>query len=141
MATSAIAGYRALLAISTSTAGSVSTIAELRDYTIDVSHQEIDVTSHDSSGSREIIAGIDQWSGSGEISYVISNQNHKDMFDVMVNKTKVLFEFYPTGTSGDGWFNGEGYVSNFSMSAPTEDALAASVNFTGNGALTRNSSV
>jgi TP901-1 family phage major tail protein len=140
MATAAIAGYRALLAVSTSTAGSVSTIAELKDYTIDVSHQEIDVTSHDSSGSREIIAGIDQWSGSGELNYVVASANHKALFDVMVGKTRVLFEFYPTGSSSDGYFDGQGYVSQFSMAAPTEDALSASVTFTGNGTLTRNSS-
>jgi predicted secreted protein len=140
MATQAIAGYRALLNISTSTGGSLSQVAELKDYTLDVSHQEIDVTSHDSSGSREIIAGIDQWTGSGEINYVVASSNHKALFDVMVGKTLVDFEFIPTGSSSDGYFSGTGYVSGFSMNAPTEDALGASVTFTGHGTFARSSS-
>jgi len=140
MATSAIAGYRALLNVSTSTGGTLAQVAELKDYTIDVSHAEIDVTSHDSSGSREIIAGIDSWEGSGELNFVIENTNHQGLFDVMVGKTKIDFEFLPTGSSSDGYFTGEGYVSGFSMSAPTQDALGASVTFIGNGQLVRSSS-
>ena len=142
MATQAIAGYRALLAVSTSTGQTAATIAELKDYNIDVSHAEIDVTNHDSSGHREIIGGIDQWNGGGEINYVTSSSgaNHAAIFDVMIAKTLVDFEFLPTGSSSDGYFSGTGYVSGFNMTAPTEDALGASLTFTGNGVFARASS-
>ena len=140
MATAAIAGYKALLFTSTSTGGTLAQVAELKDYSIDVSHAEIDVTSHDSSGTREIIAGIDQWSGGGEISYVVASTQHQSMFDVLIGKTRIDFEFHPTGSSSDGAFSGQGFISGFNMSAPTEDALNASLTFVGNGQLTRISS-
>jgi predicted secreted protein len=140
MATQAIAGYRALLLASTSTGGTLATIAELKDYNIDVSHAEIDVTNHDSSGHREIIGGIDQWNGGGEINYVTGSTTHQALFDVMVSKALVDFEFHPTGSSSDGYFSGTGYISGFNMTAPTEDALGASLSFTGNGVFARGSS-
>ncbi len=100
------------------------------------------MTNHDSSGSREIIAGIDQWSGGGEVNYVTSTDtsNHGVLFDLLVGKTRVDFEFLPTGSSSEGYFSGTGYVSGFNMSAPTEEALSASLTFVGNGAFARSAS-
>jgi TP901-1 family phage major tail protein len=142
MATSAVAGYKALLLASTASGQTAAQLAELKDYNIDVSHAEIDVTNHDSSGTREIIAGIDQWTGGGEINYVTSSSgaNHAALYDVLVNKVQVDFEFLPTGSSSDGYFSGTGYVSGFNMTAPTEDALNASLTFAGNGAFARSAS-
>ena len=51
MATSAIAGYKGVLTVSTST-GVGSEIAEIRNFNISVEHSEIDATSHDSSGDQ-----------------------------------------------------------------------------------------
>ncbi len=88
------------------------------------------------------IAGIDQWTGGGEINYVTSSSgaNHAALYDVLVNKVQVDFEFLPTGSSSDGYFSGTGYVSGFNMTAPTEDALNASLTFAGNGAFARSAS-
>ena len=62
MATAAIAGYKALVKTSTSsTGGTLTKIAELRDYTLTTTHDTFDATSHDSSGERERIGGITGW--------------------------------------------------------------------------------
>jgi len=140
MATSALAGYKAALFFSTSTGGSLTRIAELRDYTLTVEHAEIDGTSHDSSGTREVIAGIDSWSGSAELLTVISNQTQKDAFDLTVAKTKIDAEFYPTGSSSDGLFSGQMFFRTHEQGAPNEDALGTNVSFVGTGGLTRSSS-
>lgn len=140
MATAALAGYKAVLSLSTSTGGSVTKIAELRDYTMSVEHAEIDATSHDSSGDREIIAGTGSWNGSAELLTVISDATQKAAFDLLTARTKVDAEFYPTGSSSDGFFSGEIFFTGFDMSAPNDDALATSISFAGTGVLARSSS-
>lgn len=140
MATSAIAGYKGVVTNSTSTGGSVTALAEVRDFTISVEHTEIDATSHDSSGSREVIAGTDQWSGTADMLHIQSNATHKAAFDLLVAKTKADFEFYPTGSSSDGYYSGSGYFTGFELGSPNEDALNTRVSFVGTGALSRSSS-
>ena len=140
MPTSAIAGYKAALFVSTSTGGAVARLAELKDYTLTVNHTEIDATSHDSSGVREVIAGITDWSGSANLLHIMADAKHKGIFDLMFTRVKAKFEFYPTGSSSDGNYTGEGFFTGFELGAPGEDALGNSVSFVGTGALTRSSS-
>lgn len=140
MATAALAGYKAFLALSTASGGADTRIAELRDYTMSVEHAEIDATSHDSSGDREIIAGTGSWSGTAELLTVIANTEQIEVYDVLVARTLVDMEFVPTGSSSDGTFSGSGFVTGFDMGAPNDDALNTSLSFQGTGALTRNSS-
>lgn len=143
MATSAVAGYKGTLTISTASGQSKSALIEIGDYTMTVEHSEIDATSHDSSGTREVIAGIDSWSGSADVMMVMSSGgagSHNAMYDVLVNKILVDFEFIPTGSTADGTYSGSGFVTNFELGAPGEDALNTSLSFQGSGALARNSS-
>ena len=140
MATASLAGYKAFLSISTASGQSKTRVAELRDYTLTVEHAEIDATSHDSSGTREVIAGIDSWSGSAELLTVLANTEQKELYDVTVAKTLVDFEFVPTGSSSDGSFSGSGFMRTHEQGAPNEDALNTNVSIVGSGALTRNSS-
>ena len=143
MATAAIAGYKGALMFSTSTGGTVARAAELTDWNLNISHSEIDATSHDSSGTREVIAGIDQWEGGADMLHVMSSGaggSANAVFDLITSKTKVDFEFYPTGSSADGYYSGEGFFTGFDISSPNEDALATSLSFVGSGQLTRGSS-
>lgn len=140
MATSALAGYKGFISLSTASGASKTRIAELRDYTMSVEHAEIDATSHDSSGDREIIAGTGSWSGSAELLSVIADTEQQELYDVLVARTLVDIEFAPTGSTGDGTFSGSGFVTGFDMGAPNDDALNTSLSFQGSGALTRNSS-
>lgn len=140
MATSALAGYKGLLTVSTATGQTKTRLAELQDYTMTVDHAEIDATSHDSSGTREVIAGIDSWSGSADLLHIQAEETHQELYDVVVSKVLVDFEFAPTGSTADGTYSGSGFLTNFELGAPGEDALNTSVSFQGTGALTRNSS-
>ena len=140
MATNSLAGYKALLTISTASGQAKTRLAELRDYTMTLEHAEVDATSHDSSGTREVIAGTDNWTGSAELLHVQAEATHKELFDVLAGKVKVDFEFAPTGSTADGSYSGSGFITNFELGAPNEDALNSNVSFVGTGALTRNSS-
>lgn len=130
--TDAVAGFRAMLSISTSTGGSLVPVVELKDYNINVTSNVIDVTNHDSSGHREVITGIDQWEGGGSVNYIIGSSDQAAMYAVLVAKTLIDFEFYPTGSSSEGYFSGTGYVSGFNLTAPMADAVGAALTFTGN---------
>lgn len=138
--TNALAGYKALMTLSTATGQSKTTLAELRDYSLSVEHAEIDATSHDSSGDREIIAGVGSWSATADVLHVQTEETVQEAVDVLLGRTKIDMEFIPTGSSSDGTFSGSGYLTNYELGAPNEDALNASVSVQGSGALTRNSS-
>jgi len=138
MATSAVAGYKGKVMASTSTGGTVTAIAEVRNFTLTLEHAEIDATSHDSSGDREVVAGTGSWSGSAEYLHVQANATHQETFDVLLKRTLVDFEFYPTGSSGHGYYSGSGYFTNWELGSPNDDATAVGVSMVGTGALSRN---
>jgi predicted secreted protein len=136
----AIAGYKATMSVSTAEGSSFAELAELRDYSLSAQHNEIDVTSHRSSGDREVIAGISQWSGSADLLSLTTDATERDVADVLLGRIKVDFEFHPTGSSSDGFFSGTGFVTGYDLSAPNEDALSVSLGFVGDGVLARSSS-
>ena len=140
MGTSAIAGYKGVMAASTSTAGSFSEIAEVRNFNITVEMAEVDATSHDSSGDREVIAGTNSWSATADYIQVMASTDHQAIYDVMVARTRILAEWYPTGSSSDGYYTGTGFFNSWELASPNDDALTATVGFGGSGALTRSAS-
>lgn len=135
-----IAGYKGVFGFSTSTSGSIIELASLRDFSLDINHAAIDVTSHDSSGHKEFIGGISEWSGTAAYLHVTATVGHKALGDLLGTKTKFNAQFYPTGSSSDGYWGGEAFFTNWGISSPNEDALSANVAFQGTGVLTRTSS-
>jgi TP901-1 family phage major tail protein len=136
MATAAIAGYSGFLYAGTT--GAAVKVAELREWTVTTEMSEIDATSHDSSGYREVIAGIRSWSGSAEYLFVAAATNQTQLHDILVGGTKGDFEFYPAGSSATfPIYTGEAYMTSWEISGPNEDAIAASIGFVGTGVLTQ----
>lgn len=143
MATAAIAGYSALVKTSTSsTGGALTTIAELRDYTLTGTHDTFDATSHDSSGERERIGGITGWTASAESLYVDDSASQRQIFDALNGQTKIDVSFLPVGTSsgGDSW-EGEGFITSHELTGPNEDAAALAIEIEGTGVLTHSTAV
>ena len=134
-----LAGYKAEIYFSTSTSGTAAKIAELRNFTLRQSHAPINVTRHDSSGDREIIAGTGSWNGSADGIYASTNATQQGVQDVLASRTKVNMEAYPTGSSSQGYWSGEIFFSDFELSTPNEDAAAYSLSFEGHGVLTSTS--
>lgn len=140
MATASIAGYSGFVYAGAST-GTPAKIAELREWTLSMEMSEIDATSHDSSGAREVIGGITNWSGSAEYLYAGDNASQKALHTLLSGRTASDFYFYPAGTSSEfPIYTGSGYVTSWEVSGPNEDALAASVDFVGTAALTQTTS-
>ena len=62
MATSSIAGYKGFFGFSTAVGQAITQLGELRNFNLSAEHAEIDATSHDSSGDREVI-GVNRIDG------------------------------------------------------------------------------
>lgn len=138
MATASVAGYKGVFAASTAApAGTVTKLGEVRNFELTMDHAPIDATSHDSSGDKEVIAGVGSWNGSAEFLHVQADTEQQEAHDVLAGRTKVDFEFYPTGSSGDGYYHGDGFFTGWSLASPNEDAAAVNVGFEGTGALAR----
>lgn len=136
----ALAGYKATLTVSTESGQAKAKIVELRNYTLRPSHAPINATTHDSSGDREIIAGTGQWTAQADILWVVASTSHQALHDVLAGRIKVDAEFAPTGSTADGTLSGSGFVTDWTMGAPNDDALNAGLSLEGDGALVRNSS-
>lgn len=136
MATQAIAGYTAIVQTSTAVGGTLTKIGELREYSVQGSHETFDATSHDSSGERERIGGITDWTGSAEALYLDDNATQRQVYDALSERTLVDFTFMPVGSSsGDHW-TGSGFVTSHEITGPNNDAAALALEFEGSGTLT-----
>jgi hypothetical protein len=99
---------------------------------------ELDATSHDSSGQREILLGIRSWSGSAEYLFAGNTSSQTQLHTAIANGTKFTFEFYPAGSSATfPIYSGDGFVSGWSLSAPMDDPIVVSFEVMGTGALTQ----
>jgi hypothetical protein len=140
MATGAIAGYKGFVWAGPST-GSLLKILELREYNITYEMGEFDATSHNSSGYREVIAGIRSWSGSAGFLYAGASSSQEQLFTLLDGGTLSAIEFYPQGTSsGFPIYTGSGYFTNWGLAGPNEDVIDGTVDIVGTGALTQTTS-
>ena len=57
----------------------------------------------------------------------------------IITRTQVTVQFGTDSTStGDTYYEGKGWLTAFSVSAPTEDTATYSISITGSGGLTQN---
>ena len=130
--TEALAGYKGLVRASTSsTGGAMTTIAEIREFTLMVEGDEIDATSHQSSGDSEAIMGQIGWSATVGALHVQADVGQQVLFDCLINRTPVEFSFLPTGQSTDGFLRGMGYIDEWAMGSPLGDATALDLGIIG----------
>ena len=130
--TEALAGYRGLVRASTSsTGGPMTTIGEVRDFTLLVEGDEIDVTTHQSSGDSEAIMGKIGWSATVGALHVQANVSQQNLFDTLVNRIPLEFNFLPTGHSTDGFLRGVGYIDEWEEGSPLAEATAVDIGIVG----------
>lgn len=97
---------------------------------------EIDVSSKDSLGNKEILPGQKDWSISGDFleNTASSNYNFSDFYALYQNRTVVSIKFSEE-TSSNKYYIGQAYLTSVSASAPMEDAVTGSFTFVGTGKL------
>jgi predicted secreted protein len=108
-------------------------IAEVSNWSLDLGADDIDITSFDSNGWKEYLAGLKEWSGSIEGNFKPNDTNgQKAILQAWLAGNKLTFTFeVSTGVS----FQGEAFVKP-SIEVPVDDKATFSCDIQGTGALT-----
>ena len=108
-------------------------VAEIANWSLDLGADDIDVTSFDSQGWKEYLAGLKEWSGSAEGNFKPDDTNgQKAILQAWLNGTVVEFKFKVSDSVS---FEGSAFVKP-SIEVPVDDKASFSVDITGTGALT-----
>jgi len=112
-------------------------VAELTNCELTASTNMFEITSKDSGGKKEILAGNSEWSATADINvdFVSSDWDAADMWAAWNAKT-ALSIVVTNGVTGDKSFTGTAYVDNVTYTAPQGDKASGTVSFAGTGALT-----
>ena len=108
-------------------------VAEIANWSLDMSADDIDVTSFDSEGWRERIQGIKEWSGSFEGNFEPDDTTGQAaLINAWLNGQKVTLELQ---VNEDVKFSGDALVT-LSIETPVDDKASFSCDFSGTGPLT-----
>lgn len=109
-----------------------SKIAELANWNLDLGADDIDVTSFDSEGWKEFLAGLKEWSGSAEGNFDPTDTNgQKAILNAWLNGEAVTLDLKVNSTIT---FSGSALVKP-SIETPIDDKVSFSFDFQGTGAL------
>lgn len=108
-------------------------IAEISNWSLDLGADDVEITSFDSEGWKEYLAGLKEWSGSIEGNLKTDDTNgQKAILNAWINGETLEFTFeVSTGVT----FEGEALVKP-SIEVPVDDKASFSCDIQGTGALT-----
>lgn len=108
-------------------------IAEIANWSLDLGADDIDITSFDSNGWKEYLAGLKEWSGSMEGNFKADDTNgQKALLAAWAAGNPVSFVLKLNDTVS---FSGSAYVK-LSIEVPVDDKSTFSCDFQGTGELT-----
>jgi predicted secreted protein len=112
-------------------------VAELTNCELTASTNMFEITSKESGGKKEILAGNSEWSATADVNvdFVSSNWDAADMWAAWNSKTELTITI-TNGVTGDKSFAGTAYVDNVTYTGPQGDKASGTVSFAGTGALT-----
>lgn len=114
----------------------LTAVASVRSWSIDITRDTVEDTSMSSGGARTYKKGLQTWSGTMDIVYDDSEDAIvKTALDPDTDDT-VNVELYPDGTVTATKFAGDIIVTGWSVSASYDGLVEASVSFQGTGAPT-----
>ena len=107
-------------------------VAEIANWSLDMSADDIDITSFDSAGWRERMQGIKEWSGSFEGNFAPEDtQGQAALINAWLNGQKVTLELQVNQAVK---FSGDALVTP-SIETPVDDKASFSCDFQGTGPL------
>ena len=107
-------------------------VAEIANWSLDMSADDIDITSFDSEGWRERIQGIKEWSGSFEGNFEPDDTDGQgELIDAWLSGEPVTLELQVNSTVK---FSGDALVT-LNIETPVDDKANLSCDFQGTGAL------
>lgn len=130
-----------LISIYKDVSGSLKKIANATSHSFDVSKDMIDVTSKDSAGAKEFIAGEYGYTLNVEAifeddaSVGATQQSFKDLATDLLAGT-LLTIVISTNVAGDEKYTGTAFFTSLSLTAPNNDKATWTGTLQGSGALT-----
>ena len=138
MASVAVAGRIAFVGVAATSTGVLAEIGEVRNWSVDVTQNQIDVTSNDSSGWVENIAGIRGFTMSWDAIYARTDAEQVLLRKSLSSGTIRFFSIRPTTASAALW-SGNGFVESYKVSGAYTDATLHSMVIRGTRSLTASS--
>ena len=143
MATVAQTGRLAAIYSSTAIASTATTSQTkwlgLQDYTLTLDRDEIDVTSHDSSGFHDNLSGIAKWSWDAKIVYASTGAQQGALRAMVLgtNPALVPISFAQSTSKTAQKYVGKTRITGFSVSHGTDNAVLGTMKGVGSGPLVR----
>ena len=135
----AVAGFVSQLYVDVG-GGVYTRIGEMKDVTIRVEADVIDVSSHSTTGWKDNINGLKQWSGTSSYLLIQGDAAQDQIYNMLIAFTAIHWRFQHKGDlsiAGDDRYAGDGIITSWELSGPNNDASAVAVDILGAGALTK----
>jgi predicted secreted protein len=113
-------------------------IAASKSCKLTLSHDVRDTFTKDDSGWKTNAEGAKSWNVSvdGLVAFDASGYTLDDLTNLVINRTQVHVKFM-TGTSGNKYWHGQGYIKSVDIDASNEESTSFSASFEGTAALTQ----
>ena len=106
-------------------------VAEISQWSCDLKADNVETTTFDSSGWKEYIQGLKEWSGSFEGNFVPTDINGQQaLINAWTGGNTVSLELRIDATKK---ITGTAFVEGISIEAPVDDKQSFKVDFTGSG--------
>lgn len=132
--TLALPGFTAKLLVS-ALSGTPKEVAEARELTVDIEHELIDATSHDSAEFREMIRGLRNWSITAGILHITGDTEQALIRANILAGLAMDIELTEETGAGKPVWSGSVFVASTSLSFPNDDAMTSDVTLTGTSVL------
>ena len=134
----AISGNTGLLQVDADGSGTYSTVAQLTDWTVEVSADQIEVSVM-GNANKEFFGGQYSWSLSASMRYVEDDAAQELMLTSMQTAAEMHVKLYHTSSSGTGsgdYWSGSVINGSLSTTGTLNDAVNVSLTAQGSGTLT-----
>jgi predicted secreted protein len=135
-----LTGNNGNIKLDASVGGSVATIAQVRNFSVELTRDTIETTTM-GVDVRTFLTGLSSWSGSADIYFdSASSGGHFNTHAVLnptsgtVGQATLTFEGYLADAAGK--FSGEVIITGFTVTASMDGMVEASISFQGSGACT-----
>jgi len=140
MATNVFAGRAGDLRVAATSSGTGVTLGKMRNWSVDVTGDVVDVTNFDSGGWRESLDGVKGWTISAESlmcgSTIAASVSQDELRTALSSGTRQCFWAYDSTATGSHIFWGNGYVAGWTLGGELEGAVMHGFSITGDGTLT-----
>lgn len=135
-----LTGNNGVLKLDSSVGGSVATIANVRNFTVELTRDTIENTTM-GVDVRTYVNGLSSWSGSADIYFDPAASTGTVATHAVLNPTSgtvgqstLTIELYLDGSAGK--FSGEVIITGFTVNSSMDGMVEASISFQGSGACT-----